>query len=390
MTVVYDTTEAMAVGNVTAQLINVDSGFVRVGPLLSVPAHEDGSWSIELTPNDASIGFSSVWYVTMQQENVPPTSWILNVPVDGPVLVGALDYAEQPNQGIGVEQIQAGSGISIDPPDGTGIVTITNTGGGGQLPVYSDAANIQITSTAGYIDITATLDELMLRGTPITLDYGAGNYLHIFAADVVGNLPDPGANVPATGYTASDALTGGSSNGAPAQFVWNTTFSQWQPVPQNIGNVAVGPSSTGVTFPDSGVGLALFASPYTPNQPVGLVSNGPPSAFGTSQYLTFGVGATLAVAVDQSLTLIATGSVATPAWDYVDIQGTVTVTDLTGLNYIVCTYTQNQLRSDTSSFNATLTQTAIGGTDLSTDGTNIISAAGGVYNVSLSVIAYWD
>ena len=391
MTVVYDTTDAMAVGNVTAQLINVDVGFVPVGPLLSVPAHEDGSWSIELAPNDASVGFSSKWYVTMHQENVSPTSWYLDVPADGPVLVGALDYNEAPNQGINVEQIQAGSGISIDPPDGTGIVTITNTGGGGQLPVYSTAANIEITSTAGNIDI-ATINELMLRGSPIALDYGAGNYQYVYIADTFSNLPDPGPFVPALGYTATNATpNGGATSGASAQFVWNPTFGgNWQPVPQNIGNVIVQTYNRG-----SALFTNLEVCPWFYGQPVGLVSTAGPWGADIYPFATLASGDNIAVQFGSQLQLLAAGSVAVPGWDYVDIAGTVTVWDAAGTNLLEASFSANQIRSDTGTLDVTFTQVRIVGSDLALATVNVTddsiqTTAGGAYNIATNVYASWD
>ena len=395
MTVVYNTTDAMAVGNVTAQLINVDGGSVPVGPLLSVPAHEDGSWSIELAPNDASVGFSSLWYVTMHQENVPPTSWSLDVPADGPVLVGALDYSEGPNQGIGVEVIQAGSGISIDPVDGTGIVTITNTGGGGggQLPVYSTASNIEITSTAGNIDIS-TINELMLRGSPIALDYGAGNYQHVYIADVAANLPDPGPFVPALGYTATNATpNGGATSGASAQFVWNPTFGgNWQPVPQNIGNVTLttrnktaGPSYN-----------TLEVCPWYSGQPVGLVSTAGPRGAAMYPFATLAPNDCIDVELSQQLQLLAAGSVGVPGWDYVDLFGTVTVWDAAGTNLLEASFVANQIRSDTSNVELELIQVRLVGLDLALFQNNqtyyntIQTTAGGAYNISTNVYASWD
>ena len=391
MTVVYDTTDAMAVGNVTAQLVNSDGGFVPVGPLLSVPAHEDGSWSIELAPNDASVGFSSVWYVTMHQENVPPTSWYLDVPADGPVFVGALDSNEAPNQGINVEQIQAGSGISIDPPDGTGIVTITNTGGGGQLPVYSTAANIEITSTAGNIDI-ATINELMLRGSPIALDYGAGNYQYVYIADTFSNLPDPGPFVPALGYTATNATpNGGATSGASAQFVWNPTFGgNWQPVPQNIGNVIVQTYNRG-----SALFTNLEVCPWFYGQPVGLVSTAGPWGADIYPFATLASGDNIAVQFGSQLQLLAAGSVAVPGWDYVDIAGTVTVWDAAGTNLLEASFSANQIRSDTGTLDVTFTQVRIVGSDLALATVNVTddsiqTTAGGAYNIATNVYASWD
>ena len=389
MTVVYNTTDAMAVGNVTAQLVNSDGGFVPVGPLLSVPAHEDGSWSIELAPNDASVGFSSVWYVTMHQENVPPTSWYLDVPADGPVLVGALNYAEAPNQGINVEQIQAGSGISIDPVDGTGIVTITNTGGGGQLPVYSTAANIEIYSTAGDIDLAA-VGELMLRGNTIALDYGAGNYQYILIADNADNLPGA-ANTPSFGYTAVDQLPGGSAvNGAPAQFVWNDTYAAWQPVPQNIGNVVVQTYNRGSTLFTN-----LEVCPWYSGQPVGLVSTAGPWGADIYPFATLASGDNIAVQFGSQLQLLAAGSVAVPGWDYVDINGTVTVWDAAGTNLLEASFSASQIRSDTATTDVTFTQVRIVGSDLALATVNVTddsiqTTAGGAYNISTNVYASWD
>ena len=391
MTVVYNTTDAMAVGNVTAQLVNSDGGFVPVGPLLSVPAHEDGSWSIELAPNDASVGFSSVWYVTMHQENVPPTSWYLDVPADGPVFVGALDSNEAPNQGINVEQIQAGSGISIDPPDGTGIVTITNTGGGGQLPVYSTAANIEMTSTAGNVDLTA-VGNLTLSGSTIALDYGAGNYQYILIADNAGNLPGPGVNVPALGYTANDALQGGASNGASAQFVWNTTFDEWQPVPQNIGNVTV------QTYNRGGASYTnLEVCPWYNAQPVGLVSTATPRGADIYPFATLAPGDNIGVLFLQTLQLLAAGSIAVPGWDYVDIAGTVTVWDAAGTNLLEASFSWNQIHSDTPSSQSlyNLTQVRLVGLDLNIvtvydTNDSIQTTAGGAYNIATNVYASWD
>ena len=391
MTVVYNTTDAMAVGNVTAQLVNSDGGFVPVGPLLSVPAHEDGSWSIELAPNDASVGFSSVWYVTMHQENVPPTSWYLDVPADGPVFVGALDYSEAPNQGINVEQIQAGSGISIDPVDGTGIVTITNTGGGGQLPIYQNPANIQIQSTAGNIELLAN-DTLSLAGTPIALDYGAGNYQYVYIADTFSNLPDPGPFVPALGYTATNATpNGGATSGASAQFVWNPTFGgNWQPVPQNIGNILVQTYNRGTAL-----FTTLEVCPWYSAQPVGLVSTAGPRGADIYPFATLSAGDNIAVQFNSSLQLLAAGSVAVPGWDYVDIAGTVTVWDAAGTNLLEASFSASQIRSDTGTLDVTFTQVRIVGSDLALATVNVAddsiqTTAGGAYNISTNVYASWD
>ena len=410
MTVVYDTTDAMAVGNVTAQLINVAVGFVPVGPLLSVPAHEDGSWSIELAPNDASVGFGSLWYVTMHQENVPPTSWYLNVPADGPVLVGALDYNEAPNQGINVEQIQAGSGISIDPPDGTGIVTITNTGGGGGggLPVYSGTVGVSITddSTVGI-----TLTENNVGGNVALVNTGAEvligpDYVELagsrflFASGVTGvnqyisndvTVLPVAPTPPAIGYTATDlAFAGGAVNGAPAQFVWNSTFSQWQPVPQNIGNVTV------QTYNRGGASYTnLEVCPWYNAQPVGLVSTATPRGADIYPFATLAPGDNIGVQLTQALQLLAAGSSAINGWDSVDISGTVTVWDAAGTNLLEATFAFNQIRSDTATADVGFTQVRLVGLDLALGSVNfpgdsIQTTAGGAYNIATNVYASWD
>ena len=420
MTVVYDTSEAQAVGNVTAQLFNSNSGFVPVGPLLSVPAHEDGSWSIELTPNDASVGFSSIWYVTMHQENVPPTSWHLNVPADGPVFVGALDYSEAPNQGINVEAIQAGSGISIDPPDGTGIVTITNTGGGGGggLPVYSGDVGVSITdnSATGITISEQAIAEVLIEsvGTAKLLSssdnarvYSTVGYVQLLAGQAVEFIAptqavqfytaDNATNLngtpapPAIGYTATDLpFAGGAVNGAPAQFVWNSTFSQWQPVPQNIGNVTVQTYNRGT---------ALFTNlevcPWYNAQPVGLVSTAGPWGADIYPFATLSAGDNIAVQFNSLLQLLAAGSVAVPGWDYVDIAGTVTVWDAAGTNLLEASFSANQIRSDTATSDVTFTQVRIVGSDLALATVNVTddsiqTTAGGAYNISTNVYASWD
>lgn len=75
-------------------------------------------------------------------------------------------------------------------------------------------------------------------------------------------------------------------------------------------------------------------------------------------------------------------------WDSVDVAGTIVVWDLTATNLISCTFEENVV-ADTSTAAAPLTQTQLIGSDLSVVSNQIISAAGGIYNVLINTTAEW-
>jgi hypothetical protein len=406
MTTVYDTTLAMAVGNVTAQLYDNSNSFI--GSPIVVPAQPDGSWSLELAPNDSTIQGDSLpaggtyWGITVYHSSQEPFTWFIYVPAEGPISVRSCQNLGNIAQGFGVAAIAAGNGISIDPASGTGWVTITNTGGGGGggLPVYSGTAGVSITDNstdailitengASNVTVTANDGSVELTASNVVQLTGVNQqFVTTGGTDITFGTYATSADLPAASYARQMAYVADNGNGAPAVYAWNPTFDAWQPIPQNIGNVAAEVLGDNVTFLNNS--LVVYTCPYYANQPVGLVSSAAPSAYVESPFATFAAGGSVYASITPLLTLLAAGSTGVPGWDYIDIIGSLTVTDGTTANYLTATFSANQLRSDTTSFNASLTQTGIGGTDLSTDGTNIISAAGGTYNVSLYLSATWD
>ena len=166
MTVVFDTSIAQAVGEVTATRYDNTTYAVLGSPVVTTAA-VDGSWSLELIPTTNN----DYWGVAVFQQDAEPQEWYLLVPEEGPINVRACPAAAIAAGGTGVTQIFAGNGISLEPADGTGQVVITNTGGGGGggLPVYSGTVGVSITDNSD-----TGISILENGGGQLTLDSGAG------------------------------------------------------------------------------------------------------------------------------------------------------------------------------------------------------------------------
>jgi hypothetical protein len=190
MTVVFDTSIAQAVGEVTATRYDNTTYAVLGSPVVTA-ATVDGSWSLELSPTINN----DYWGVAVFQQDAEPQEWYFFVPEEGPINVRACPVAYPSTAGgTGVTQIFAGSGISLEPADGTGQVLITNTGGGGGggLPVYSGTVGVSITDTS---DTGITITEN--GGGSLYLDGGAGGVaINATNGGVYLNIPEGTSDSP--------------------------------------------------------------------------------------------------------------------------------------------------------------------------------------------------
>ena len=77
--------------------------------------------------------------------------------------------------------------------------------------------------------------------------------------------------------------------------------------------------------------------------------------------------------------------------DSVDIFGVLSISNMTGENFISCQYSANDLTSSTKITPGVLVMTRSIGTDLTVaDGNTIISEMGGLFNIVLNAQASWN
>jgi len=178
--------------------------------------------------------------------------------------------------GGGVTQLVAGSGVTLDPATGEGVVTITATGGGGGGGVTSlvAGAGIGVSSPAGDVTVTNTGVTSLVAGTGISLSGASG------AVTVTNSATTPSYTGLAT-YTAnvgSDttlALTGvcGTINFGPADTPGSSIFGP----SVNGGTGWHLLNSLYLTGPFNGNSLVFFNNFRTPN-----VQGGGPLGLGNS------------------------------------------------------------------------------------------------------------
>lgn len=229
MTVVFDTSIAQAVGEVTATRYDNTTYAVLGSPVVTTAA-VDGSWSLELSPTTNN----DYWGVAVFQQDAEPQEWYLFVPEEGPINVRQCPTAAIFAGGTGVTQIFAGNGISLEPADGTGQVIITNTGAGGGLPVYSGTVGVSITDNSD-------------TGISIREESGGGT-LDIFSQGEV-NITSESAFI-----LNSGSFTAGL--GGPTQIIVDSGDSNW-PLTianQNTGGINIDAGGGGIGISESGGG----------------------------------------------------------------------------------------------------------------------------------------
>ena len=316
-----------------------------------------------------------------------------------------------------VVSVAQGANVTVDNTDPMNPIIST---GSGTLPTYTGTVGISLTddSTAGMVLTENGSGSIVLRGAANTSGYpspvlddtygngvglssidhititagtalGGGQQVFLYTSATSGVLP-PATGYTAFGYTANSPYSGTSELPQGALWSWNETFGQWGPISQPVGNILV------QTYNRAGASYTnLEVCPWYNAQPVGLVSTAGPRGADIYPFAVLAPGDNIGVSFSQTLQLIAAGTLAVPAWDYVDLTGTITVWDAAGTNLLEASFVANQIRSDTVTTDVTFTQVRNIGLDLglvtvNTTDDSIETAAGGAYNISTNVYASWD
>ena len=295
--------------------------------------------------------------------------------------------------GIGVQNLNFSNtnGLYLTDNSSSGI-NITENGSGG------------ITMTGGDSVVSMLAGQNGTTPTEIAMN-GANGFVYFSGQTLQLQLPNQGvyfytANTPdnlttanqsgSFGFTSQPHYYGGSTFNKGHIYSWDATYDQWAPITQNIGYLEVRADYNGTaTF--NGDTPVINVSPYWPDQPVGLVSNASPTGYSMSPLATLNPGTSIQVYLSPHFTLLATGNSATPNWDYVDANGTLVIWDATGDNLLSAYWSFNVIQSDTANFTVDLTQQNLIGTDLSLVNNNqIMTTAGGIYNISIQANCSWD
>lgn len=283
------------------------------------------------------------------------------------------------------------AGINIVDHSASGI-NITENGVGGITMTGGDSVVSMLSGQNG-----TTPTEIVMNGAN-GIVYFSGQTLEL-------QLPNQGvyfytANTPddlttanqsgSFGFTSQPHYYGGSTFNKGHIYSWDATYDQWAPITQNIGYLEVRADYNGTaTF--NGDTPVTNVSPYWSDQPVSLVSNASPTGYAMSPLATLSPGTSIQVYLSPHFTLLATGNAATPNWNYVDANGTLVIWDATGTNLLSAYWYFNAIQSDTANFTVDLTQQNLIGTDLSLVSNNqIMTTAGGIYNISIQANCSWD
>jgi hypothetical protein len=157
--------------------------------------------------------------------------------------------------GGGVEQLLAGANITLSPPDGLGVVTITAAGGGGGGGVSSvtaSGAGITATPTTGAVVLenTGVTSLTTAPGSGITLAGSTGS-VNVSNAGVLSLVAGPGI-----------AVTGGGVGNLTVSTAGLPVFTGYQTFDFNGGNIDYAFNVTGnlgfVRITRGGTGNELF------------------------------------------------------------------------------------------------------------------------------------
>lgn len=389
---------------------------------------EFGAWQLELFPNDSIIPANTVYQVRHIIPGFPDDVSFFVVPDGGGQLVDLLVAApnDLPTQaslvqfapfaemtstdvqaaieeawghsgGGSVIAVIAGAGISVDASDPAQPIVSATGGGGGGGAGEADWTNITLEN--GYVPLGATPQYrkdangiVHLRGGLDASSASAAVFGHL----PVGYRPEAILIIP-----CAQAVDGGgyySQQIVNLGVVTDGTLIPQTGVPQSmtidgVHFYDIDAGAGGTTFPSDMGEVVVSAyniqqgltygrclvSPFDVNQPAGLVGHCPMRQTDWLPLNSIGAGDNIEVAFN------ANGINGGYNWV---ISGHILVWDAFAANLIDCTFSA-ALMSGQSSFNITAVE-AIGG-DLSVvgGGTGIESAAGGVYNVLITVEAQW-
>ena len=177
--------------------------------------------------------------------------------------------------------------------DGSGVVQ------GFMYLYWGEGAGIWAYGSAGNADTiviqNASLDNsAIVSGDEFVLQVPS-TPVHIYTSTDPSTLTAGEANA-AFGFTARPTSHGGTPTSHGSLYTWDSTFSQWGPIAQPIGNVTL------QAYARNGPLLGqLDLCPWYPQQPDYLVSTAGPSGSDSYPFLTMAAGDTIAVQVNHTL-----------------------------------------------------------------------------------------
>lgn len=180
-------------------------------------------------------------------------------------------------------------------------------------------------------------------------------------------------------FQTNNSTVGSGAAGNVVGFYRGSVASgAWEPLtPEDMGVVQI--SATNVT--QDVTYATVNVAPYDGGQPPNLVSHAPNAQ---TDWLPLVV-----LNSADAIHIVAAITVPSDLWDSIDVSGHILVWNPDGSELLDGNFATSYSSSGSGSINVTSTNQIIG-SDLSTDGVGVISAAGGVYNVMIKATANWD